>query len=523
MEENFLSKKISRREFIKGTGKIAAGAALAGSILGSTSNLFAQEKKKSAGGRMKVPLENKNKFSKVTLNWLEDTRWGFTTEIVGPHIVKECGVKLGEKEVYTLGEGHAKIVPQLLTKRPRWDWMEFTPMYMGDFVNMDALEPLDDYLAQYEGTEEYLDQIMPPFREFQMKRYGKVYSLLGDGDVHTLHIRPSYFKDKDLRNKFEKKYKRELKPAETWYEYRDLAQFFTDETPDNVFGGNMPVNPPEFGWAWYFDVAAGNGVKYFDENMNPGFTTDEALEALELFIDIAKFAPPGWQNMSLQDSIRHWQSGSVVMSPWFVDLPEYSARQAPQIAEDQDQTVMPGWKKGNKIVHRSMMVYGRVCAIPKKIPQDKKDAAFYFIYRLSHMDYSKYYAADEYSGTDPYMKIHYETPELYTQPSPLRGITDKFTTNQGIFRTIESAKAYLAGCKANAAVGYSQPDWTGAAEYAETMGRNIGKAVAGEVKAKEALEIMSEEFTKIVQKYGYDNQKEQYKNFLETSKRLGYA
>jgi multiple sugar transport system substrate-binding protein len=523
------SKRMSRRDFIKNSGKVAAGAVLASSMFKPTKALFAGKDeeegpaKMAAGERMKVPLVDKNKFSGITLNWLEDTSWGFTTAIVNPHIVEECGVSIGEKEVFKLGEGHAKIVPQLLTSKPRWDWMEFSPMFMGDFVNMDALEPLDDYLAQYEGTEEYLDQVMPPFREFQMKRFGKVYSLMVDGDIHVMHTRPSFFNDPDLKRKFERRFKRELKPAETWQEYRDTTQFFTEETPDGIYGGQMIINPPNFGWSWYFDVAAGNGVRYFDEGMNPAITSPEAEEALELFLEIMKFTPPGYESMDIMQSIKNWQAGAIVTSPWFIDLPEYSARQAPEIAEDQGMTIMPGWKKGNEIVHRTMMVYGRTLAIPKKIPQEKKDAAFYFIYRISHMDYSVHYVADEFSGSDPYMRIHYETPEEYIKADPLRGITDVWTTNSGIFRTLESAKAYLDGGLANAAVGYSQPDWTGAVEFAESLGRNIGKAVTGELKSMQALETTAEEWTRIVQKYGIDNQKEQYRNFLATAEKLGYA
>jgi ABC-type glycerol-3-phosphate transport system substrate-binding protein len=285
----------------------------------------------------------------------------------------------------------------------------------------------------------------------------------------------------------------------------------------------MIINPPNFGWSWYFDVAAGNGVRYFDEGMNPEITSPEAEEALELFLEIMKFTPPGYESMDIMQSIKNWQAGAIVTSPWFIDLPEYSARQAPEIAEDQGMTIMPGWKKGNEIVHRTMMVYGRTLAIPKKIPQEKKDAAFYFIYRISHMDYSVHYVADEFSGSDPYMRIHYETPEEYIKADPLRGITDVWTTNSGIFRTLESAKAYLDGGLANAAVGYSQPDWTGAVEFAESLGRNIGKAVTGELKSMQALETTAEEWTRIVQKYGTDNQKEQYRNFLATAEKLGYA
>ena len=106
VKENSDGKKtISRREFLKKTGMLAAGAVAASTMFQPTKYLFAGGKEGPAeegvmkGERMAVPLADKAKFAGVTLNWLEDTSWGFTTAIVNPHIVEECGVTLGEKEL----------------------------------------------------------------------------------------------------------------------------------------------------------------------------------------------------------------------------------------------------------------------------------------------------------------------------------------------------------------------------------------------------------------------------------------
>lgn len=531
-EERFISKKMNRREFIRNSGKVAAGAILASTLLKPASRVFAgsegEEKapeaaaKKPAAGRLKVPLEDNQKFAGISLNYEYDGNWANTIDIVKSHIEGECGVKLGNEEVVNMGEDHARIVPQLLSKSPRWDFFVSSPMFMGDFVAMDGVEPLDDYLAKYEGTEEYLEQIMPPFREFGMKRKGKYYGLMVDGDIMVMHYRPSYFNDPDMKKKFEKQFKMELAYPKTWKDYLKVAQFMTEATPDGVYGTQLFINPPVWGWCPFFCVAAGNGVKYFDENMNPMISSNEGVEALEMAQELQRFAPPGGKSLHINESIKNWQNGSVVSSIWWIDLPEYSAQQAPQIAEDQGGGIMPGWEKGGKVVNRALMAYGRVAAIPKNIPQERKDAAFYFIYRLSHQDYSTHYVADEYSGSDPYMKVHYETPEEYTGPDPLRGTTERMQTNQGIFRTVEAAKQYLNMGKVNAAVGFPQMDWSGASEYGEALGRNVGKAYTGELSAKQALDETADEWIKIVQKYGIDEQKAQYASFIETSKKMGY-
>lgn len=515
MKDRLLSKKMGRREFIKTSGQLAGGAALAGSLLGSASNALA------ASGKLPVPLNNKQ-FEGINLSYVQDSNWVNTIEFVAPHITKECGVGVGNREMFKIGEGHAKIVPQLLTAKPRWDFMVYSPMFLGDFVNMGALEPLDGYLAKYQGTDAYWDQVMPAYKNFYNFWGDKTYGLMVDGDIHLLHYRPSYFNDKDMKNKFEKRFKMELKPPATWEDYLKVAQFLTEETPDGIYGSQMVVNPPAFAWGFYFDLAVANGAKYFDENMNPLIASDEAVEALEMWKEVIRWSPPGGESMGIDETIKTWQNGSTLMALWWIDLAEFTAQQVPQMADDQAATLVPGWKKGNEVVHRSLLLYDRICSIPKKIPPERKEAAFYFIYRLSHQDYSVHYVADEYSGSDPYMKIHYETPEEYLNPDPLRGITDQWPTNAGIFKSLATAKNHLAAGLANVKVGYPQFNWTGAVEYAEALGRNAAKAVTKELTSKQALEKTAEEWMKIVQKYGIDSQKQQYAVFVQTAKKMGY-
>lgn len=530
--ESGFSKKMSRREFIRRSGRVAGGALLASSVFKSASNLFAgggkkeaapekAPEKKTVAEKFPVPLNN-NKFAGIKLNYVQDSNWINTIEFVKPHITKECGVETGTREVFKIGEGHAKIVPQLLSAKPRWDFMVYSPMYLGDFVNMGALEPLNDYFEQYEGTDEYWDQVMPAYKNFYNFWGDKIYGVMVDGDIHLLHYRPSYFNDPEMKKKFEKRFKMELKPPETWDDYLKVAQFLTEETPDGIYGSQMVVNPPAFAWGFFFDLAVSNGAKYFDESMNPLIASDEAIEALEMWKEVIRWSPPGGESMGIDETIKTWQNGSTLMALWWIDLSEFTAQQVPEMADDQAATLVPGWRKGDKVVHRSMLLYDRICSIPSKIPQERKDAAFYFIYRLSHQDYSVHYVADEYSGSDPYMKIHYETPEEYLKPDPLRGITDQWPTNAGIFKSLEVAKNHLEAGLANVKVGYPQFNWTGAVEYAESLGRNIAKAVTGELTSKQALEKTADEWIKIVQKYGYDSQKEQYAVFVETAKKMGY-
>ena len=59
-------------------------------------------------------------------------------------------------------------------------------------------------------------------------------------------------------------------------------------------------------------------------------------------------------------------------------------------------------------------------------------------------------------------------------------------------------------------------------EYAESLGRNVAKAVTKELTSRQALEKTADEWVQIVQKYGIDSQKSQYAVFVKTAKKMGY-
>jgi multiple sugar transport system substrate-binding protein len=287
------------------------------------------------------------------------------------------------------------------------------------------------------------------------------------------------------------------------------------------------VNPPNFGWGFWMDIAAGNGVNYFDENMNPTINTKKAVEALEMYKAIINFGPPGKESMDLTQTIQRWQSGADVMSIWWIDLAEFTVQQQGlERAEDQGADIVPGWKQPDgSIVNRAISLWCRTASIPKNLPQDVKDAAFYFIYRMSHPSVSDYIVADAYCGSDPFGASHYtdEAAQHYIEPNPQRGTDNElWPTNSGIFKNFATARNHLDGGLKNVKVGYPQFYWEGTPEYADALGRNISKAVTGALTPQQALDEAAEEWVKIVQKLGIDKQKAQYANFLTGARKLGY-
>ncbi|MEL6235593.1 MAG: extracellular solute-binding protein [Pseudomonadota bacterium] len=504
----------TRRKFMKSVA-MGAGAAAGMGMPG-----------RMAWGAEAVP-PGKKLFNDVGLKYFQDSNWLHAPLWLSDHMMKEAGVGIESREMYDGGDAVAKILPQLLSRRPRFDFVQYPSLFFGAFASTGQLEPLDPYFERYAGTSDYLDWVMPAYREFYTKWNGDTVGVMLDGDIHILHYRNRYFNDPELQKKFSARFQRELAVPTTWHDFLDATQFFTEElSSQGIYGTSMVVNPPNFGWGFWMDIAASAGVNYFDENMNPVINQGKAAETLDMYREIIKFGPPGAEAMDIGTTIQRWQSGSDVMSVWWIDLAEFTVQQqGVELAEDQGAAIVPGWPMDDgSVQHRAISLWCRTASIPRNLPQDVKDAAFYFIYRMSHPDYSDRIVADPFCGSDPFGKSHYThaAAQMYIEPNPQRGTNDIYPVNDGIFKTFGRARNHLDAGLANVEVGYPQFFWEGAPEYADALGRNISKAISGELTSQQALDEAAEEWVQIAQKLGLDSQKAQYKNFIDGARALGY-
>ena len=510
---------LTRRNFMQST---AAGAG----ALAAGSSLLAPRAGRAQDYSFLTPPNGR--FNNIELTYFQDTNWLHAPLWLSPHFQEAAGVSIAGREQYDGGDTVARVLPQLLSRRPRFDFVQFPSLFFGAFAETGQLEPLDEYFAQYPDAQEYLDWVMPAYGEFYTKWNGQRYGVMLDGDIHILHYRRNYFEDPALRERFSARFQRELEVPRTWPHFLEATQFFTEElASEGVYGTSMVVNPPNFGWGFWMNIAASNGVVYFDEGMTPQINTSAAVDALDLFREIIRFGPPGAESMDLAQTIQRWQSGADVMSIWWIDLAEFTVQQqGVELAEQQGAAIVPGWEQDDGTInHRAMSLWCRTGSIPRNIPDDVKQAAFHYLYRMSHPSISDEIVADEYCGSDPFGASHYTdaAAEKYTQPNPQRGTdNDLWSTNAGIYSTFDRARDHLNGGLANVEVGFPQFYWEGTPELADALGRNISRAVVGDLTSQQALDEAAEEWTQIVQRLGIDSQRTQYQNFLNGARALGY-
>lgn len=520
-----------RRSVIKGVGATAVAAS--GALAGCSGDDSSTEDPSNGGGggqtttegqNLMLPLEDSDRFSSVELSWVIDNITGPIWKMFGPQIEKGTGLKIGKGSVISASGYYSKLNNQLIGGgSPPWDIVMYWPINLGDFQSRQLFEPLDQYLNKYDGYKQFYDGILPPFKEFYTKFNGKTVGMPLDGDILVLNYRPSYFNDEKHKSQYADEYGQELRVPKTWEEYNQVAKYFTENTKDGVYGCQTWGQRP-WCFAFFMTRAAANGAMYFDKDMNCMLNNEGGVEALENYVESTNYAPPGVDQFAGSSTISQWNSGSVVMSPWWIDLTEAAYRGDNPVLGDQANAKMPGWKNNGSIDATAFMPYGRVLSVPKAIKDSKKEAAAYAVAHMSHPSISTYATADPWDGLDPFHENHYteKAAKQYTSPNPIRDTGEGFKTNKPMSTDLSWAKQHLEGGQANMEIGFPQPNWPGANQYMEAAGIHIQRALAGDEEPKEALDKIATKWEKIVDDLGREQQTKYYRDFLSTAENLGY-
>ncbi|NNG04253.1 MAG: twin-arginine translocation signal domain-containing protein [Inquilinus sp.] len=106
------------------------------------------------------------KFNNIELTYFQDSNWLHAPLWLSDHFKREAGVGIASRELYDGGDTVAKVLPQLLSRNPRFDWVQFPSLFFGAFAETGQLEPLDAYFEEYADADAYHDWVMPAYGEF---------------------------------------------------------------------------------------------------------------------------------------------------------------------------------------------------------------------------------------------------------------------------------------------------------------------------------------------------------------------
>jgi len=375
---------------------------------------------------------------------------------------------------------------------------EYPDLYIGNYI-----ADLTPFVKQYKFVfdDNPVNGYISP--KVQTEFDNKVVAIPADGDITVLYLRKDLMDDSAHKEKFKKKYNRELTTPETWNEYQDLVEFFHNYR--DGFYGSCEQRDPLTGWMFWMPRYAcrANPNQYlFDENMHPLIDSFAGVAATESYLATIPFSPP--------DVLKEGNDYNYTM-PFFKKGNGFSCiitLAGAKIFNLKSSAVkgkftcvpIPGAIIDNRLVRRPSFIYGNNLVIVNTSKQ--KDLAFLFAVWLSDPDISTRSVLVTNGIADPYRMNHITDKRVWSIYT--KQVLD--TLEQQITSTIPA--------------GTGLP---GDTEYIQALNKNLLLAGKGELTAKEAMEQTAQEWETITEKYGREKQIRYWRSFIKKFPRESFA
>ncbi|MFB0546567.1 MAG: ABC transporter substrate-binding protein, partial [Anaerolineae bacterium] len=238
-------------------------------------------------------VEEAKKYAGTTLNVVWEA--GLQSQdplTMGPIWEELTGIKVNVVELSYV-DIYSKQMQDHLTGGGAYDVATFSPGWLIDFAMAGVVEPLNPYMEKYMDMED-LEDFLPGYAA---EGYGKLgetwYGLPDDGDCLVMYYRRDLFEDPDNMTEFKAKYGYDLVPPETWQQFQDAGEFFTDKYAPEIYGGAVQRLEGQAFQFWHGPFS-GYGGQFFDvDTMKPGINSEAGVKALTDLVEQNKWMPPG--------------------------------------------------------------------------------------------------------------------------------------------------------------------------------------------------------------------------------------
>lgn len=466
---------IDRRTVLRRGGQLAAGVGGLG-LLGSAGRIAPAE---AAGLALTIEVDagqNENPF-----HWNEaamQKRFGFASKTLGLPFVGQ----------------YEKIVTDLTSRSSVYDVLVFPPYFLGDFVSLGFLKELDPY---FHLLPPRLADYLPVYRDPVIKRNGKTYALMYDGDLLQVCYRSDLFGDPTEQKNFKAKYGHDLAAPTTWEEFMHIAEFF--HRPPKLYGTAFYAQRG-FCYAWFVNIFAGFGGRWFEKGMTPGINSDAGVRALTLLLEMKKYAPPNILQIDYPTLNQVFLDGSTAMVVQWDDL-------ALKV-ENPAMSKVVGKGAFAPCPVRSYMPYSRVMAVSafSKNPGQAYQLASY----MQQPEVSITYVYDPDCGQDPYRFSQ-------LNPAAVKNHLGKPTMSPA------AAKSYVDAIRGGLKAGYPELSIPGAPRYIDILDLYVNQALAGSLPPKAALDACANEWANITDAEGKTRQEAAYGAWIDSFHKVGLA
>jgi multiple sugar transport system substrate-binding protein len=197
---------------------------------------------------------------------------------------------------------------------------EIEAAFTRDWAEAGYLLPLDDIFQKIGGDGQYT-----PGSYYKLG--DTVYALPYATSVYGLWYRKDLLDDAGL------------KPPTNYDEVLAAAQKLTDPTK-GIYGISIP-GATNASVNLFATLLWQNCGDFFSPTGELTFDQPEALEAVKRWVELAKYAPPGFENYSWNDQVTAFVTGNAAMSVYAGRLGIRMTEQAPQMEDISDITRLP--------------------------------------------------------------------------------------------------------------------------------------------------------------------------------------
>lgn len=195
---------------------------------------------------------------------------------------------------------------------------EMEPAFANEWAEAGYLLPLDDVFNNIGGEAEYI-----PGSYFQ--KDGTVYAIPYATSVYGLWIRTDLFEAAGIE------------PPTNYDEVLAAAQALTNPG-EGVYGLTIP-GATNASVAFFSTFLWNNCLDYYSPSGEFLFDQPEVLEALQKWVALSEYAPPGFENWGFGDQITAFITGQAAMSMYAGRLGIRMTDQAPQL--EAISTIIP--------------------------------------------------------------------------------------------------------------------------------------------------------------------------------------
>lgn len=404
---------------------------------------------------------------------------------------------------FPFGELYTKFMTPMATGQHGFDVILHAPAWHGDFAPY--LSEIPDQFKEGLAWED----IHPTYRDRLMFWDGRHISVTIDGDVHSGTYRRDLFENPDEQAAFKEKYGYDLGAPQTWGQYYDIAEFFT-RPADGLYGtAEAFVRGGQQFWFFFSHAATYTnhpdhpGAMFFDpETMDAQVANPGWLRALEEYIKSVDYSPPGALNFNSGDIRTAFASGQIAMNFDWGDTGTIGADpEQSKVAGNLGFFVLPGsteiwndqtsqWDTFPEPVHSPFMAYGGwVASVPATT--ESLEAAWDYVMWYTSIDNSGADVVTGGTGINPYRLSHFENVDNWTK---------NFSSEEAA-NYLEVQRASIEAD--NVALDFRLPGYF---QYTEVLEIELSKALNGDVEPQAALDAIAEEWDRLTDEFGRDEQ-----------------